>query len=110
MTPYSYTHAHAHNQPIITQNMSKLNFKKSIYLVDDGVQLLLSVNVVVPIVRRYFQVAVFDHVRAVAFLTTYDLDFQLFEGNRYKPMNKKQQKYQIHKHTKEIYKTIILIC
>lgn len=68
-----------------------------IYLDDDGAQPLLNVNVVVPIVRQYFQVAVFDHVRAVAFLTTYDLDFQLFEGNRYKPMrNNRNIIYTIH--------------
>lgn len=62
-------------------------------MVDDDVQLLLNVNVVVPIVQQYFQVAVFDHVRAVAFLTTYDLDFQPFEGNRYKPTIKRNSKY-----------------
>lgn len=61
------------------------------YSVDDDVPLLLNVSVVVPIVRQYFQVAVFDHVRAVAFLTTYDLDFQLFEGSRYKPTTQREK-------------------
>lgn len=59
--------------------------KIHIYLDDDDLQLPLNVSADAPIVRQYFQVAASDRVRVVAFLTIYDLDFQLFEGNRYKP-------------------------
>lgn len=63
-----------------------------IYLDDDDLQPPPNVSADVPAVRQYFQVAVFDRVRVVAFLTIYDLDFQPFEGNRYKPMTKKKSK------------------
>lgn len=62
------------------------------HLVDDDVQPPPSVNVVVLIALPFLQAASSDHVRAVAFLTIYDLDFQLYEDNPCMPEMKKKRK------------------
>lgn len=60
---------------------------KITYLVDDDVPPLRDVNAVSQVAPPSLEAATFDHVRVVAFSTTYDLDFQQCEGNHCTPVN-----------------------